>query len=122
MATNTLATSRKPRGRKAAQPPTGLAGRLKALRQHAGISQEAVGAQGFVSAPGWIKVENGQRSPSEKMIVALVGWLVKEKAVRAGVKIALVAELTALKFSESRSPFLAKLAKEHLASLAPATL
>ena len=38
--------------------------RLRELRKAAGVSQEAIGSQGFVSTPGWIKMENGQRSPS----------------------------------------------------------
>lgn len=96
--------------------------RLHALRKVAGVSQEAIGAQGFVSAPGWIKVENGQRLPSEKLLAAFVGWLVQEKFIRAGAKAALVEELTALKYSTHRSPFLAGLARQHLASLPPIAL
>jgi hypothetical protein len=32
------------------------------------ISQEAFGAQGFVSAPGWAKIENGTRQPSDELL------------------------------------------------------
>ena len=44
-----------------------LGDRLKKLRKELGLSQEALGAQGFVSTPGWIKIENGQRQASEKL-------------------------------------------------------
>ena len=93
-----------------------------AIRWHVGISQEAIGAQGFVSAPGWIKIENGQRRPSEELLAAFVGWLVAEKLVRAGARAALIEELTARKYAEHRAPFLAKLARNHLADLPPATV
>ena len=106
------------------KPSTGntLAARLKDLRHKAGLSQEAVGAQGFVSTPGWIKVENGQRNPSEKLIVAFVTWLAAEKIIRASVKAALIEELTTIKYAEHRSPFLREMARARLASLAPVTL
>ena len=108
---------KQPRKKSSVKEEGGLAARLKALRKEAGLSQETIGAQGFVSAPGWIKVENGQRSPSEKLLVAFVGFLAAEKHVRAGAKTALVEELTAIKYSESINPFLAQLARDFLAGL-----
>ena len=59
-----------------------LGNRLKTLRRELGLSQEAFGAQGFVSAPGWIKIENGQRHASEKLIERIAKWLVEEKYMR----------------------------------------
>ena len=122
MATITKPDTRKTRMRKPSMPSDGVAAKLKALRQHAGYSQEAVGTQGFVSTPGWIKVENGQRSPSEKLLAAFVGWLVTEKVLRTGQRTALVEELTALKYTGHRSAFLAGLARNHLATLTPVAI
>ena len=118
----TKAVTRKAPGRKATAPSTGVGARLKSIRQHAGFSQEAVGAQGFVSTPGWIKLENGQRSPSEKLLAALVNWLIQEKIIRAGQRAALIEELTALKYAGHRSAFLATMARDRLATLTPVAL
>lgn len=51
--------------------------RLRKLRLALGLSQEALGAQGFVSAPGWAKIENGQRQPGENLLQELVLWMEK---------------------------------------------
>jgi transcriptional regulator with XRE-family HTH domain len=99
-----------------------IALRLHELRKLAGVSQEAMGAQGFVSAPGWIKMENGQRSPSEKLLTAFVAWLVDEKVVRPNQKAALLDELCALKYYSSGNAFVREMAREHLATLSPARL
>ena len=90
-----------------------LGARLKTLRQEIGLSQEALGAQGFVSTPGWIKIENGQRQASEKLIVRLIGWLVREKYVRVGASEALKEELLVLKYLGSTSRFVREMAAEH---------
>lgn len=90
-----------------------LGERLKRLRNELGLSQEAFGAQGFVSAPGWIKIENGQRQASEKLIENLAGWLVQDKYMRAGVASTLKEELLTLKYLGNRSPFVRELAKAH---------
>ena len=77
---------RRVRERPATPPETTgptIGSRVRDLRRAAGLSQETVGAQGFVSAPGWIKVENGQRSPSEKLLKSFAGLLVSEKVIRA---------------------------------------
>lgn len=118
----TILPHHKQRGRKPSRPPVGLAERLQGIRRGAGLSQQAVGAQGFVSAPGWIKIENGQRSPSEKLLADFVAWLVREKLVRPNVQAGLLEELHALKYAGHRAPFLARLAKERLATLTPAAL
>ena len=90
-----------------------LAERLKSLRNELGLSQEALGAQGFVSTPGWIKIENGQRQASEKLIDKLSKWLVEDKYMRSGASSTLREELLTLKYLGSRSPFVRELAKSH---------
>ena len=94
-----------------------LGDRLKTLRREVGLSQEAFGAQGFVSAPGWIKIENGQRQASEKLIERLAKWLVDDKYMRAGAVSTLREELLTLKYLGSRSPFVRELAKSHAKKL-----
>ena len=91
--------------------------RVKTLRQELGLSQEALGAQGFVSAPGWIKIENGQRQASEKLIEALIQWMVAEKYVKANASKALHEELLTLKYMEKKSTFLRELVRKHAQSL-----
>ncbi len=90
-----------------------LGERLKTLRRDLGLSQEALGAQGFVSTPGWIKIENGQRQASEKLIDKLSKWLVEDKYMRPGASNTLKEELLTLKYLGSRSPFVRELAKSH---------
>ena len=90
--------------------------RVKKLRQELGLSQEALGAQGFVSTPGWIKIENGQRQASEKLINRLVTWLVGEKYMRTGAVGTLKEELLTLKYLGSTSAFVRDMAKAHAKS------
>ena len=90
-----------------------LAERLKQLRRDSGLSQEAVGAQGFVSTPGWIKMENGQRSVSETLIANFVSWLVRDRYIRATAAATLRDELLTLKYLGNRSPFVRQLATAH---------
>ena len=94
-----------------------LGEKLKAIRRDCGLSQEAIGAQGFVSTPGWIKLENSQRSPSEQLIESLVGWLAENKYIRASASKGLKEELLTLKYLGSRSPFVRELAKTHARGL-----
>ena len=98
-----------------------LGERLKTLRRELGLSQEALGAQGFVSAPGWIKIENGQRQASEKLIEKLAKWLVEDKYMRAGAASAMREELLTLKYLGSRSKFVQDMAKAHAKKLPAAT-
>lgn len=88
-----------------------LGDRLKKLRKEIGLSQEAFGAQGFVSTPGWIKIENGQRQASEKLIDKLTRWLVSDKYMRSGAANTLKEELLILKYLGNRSPFVREMAK-----------
>jgi transcriptional regulator with XRE-family HTH domain len=94
-----------------------LANRLKTLRQELGLSQHAFGSQGFVSAPGWIKIENGQRMPSEKLLEQLTKWLVEDKYLRAGAAAVLKEELVTLKYLGSPSSFVREMAKAHARTL-----
>ena len=94
-----------------------LGNRLKLLRREIGLSQEAFGAQGFISTPGWIKIENNQRQASEKLIVRVVSWLVENKYLRAGMASPLKEELFTLKYLGSRSPFVRAMATAHAGSL-----
>lgn len=95
-----------------------LGERFKSLRKELGLSQEAIGSQGFVSAPGWIKIENNQRQASEKLINKLTKWLVADKYVRAAAAETLKEELLTLKYLGSRSPFVRDMAKAHAKTLA----
>lgn len=87
--------------------------RIRNLRVDLGLSQEAVGSQGFVSAPGWIKLENGQRQASEKLIENLLKWLVGDKYMKAGAAGTLREELLTLKYLGSNSSFVREMAKAH---------
>jgi transcriptional regulator with XRE-family HTH domain len=115
-------TKRKKSGPSPASEERTIARRLHELRKLAGVSQEAMGAQGFVSAPGWIKMENSQRSPSEKVLTAFVTWLVEEKVIRASQKLALLDELYALKYASHGNAFLREMACEHLTTIRPVML
>ena len=94
-----------------------LGDRLQTLRRELDLSQEALGAQGFISTPGWIKIENGQRLPSEKLIDRLVKWLVGDKHIKANTSKALHEELLTLKYLGSNSAFVREMAKAHAQKL-----
>ncbi len=70
-----------------------------------------------MSAPGWIKIENGQRQASEKLIDNMLRWLVSQKYVKSNASAALREELLTLKYMGSSSPFVRSLAKAHAAKL-----
>ena len=95
---------------------------VKTLRQTLELSQEALGTQGFVSTPGWIKIENGQRQASEKLIERLTKWLVQSKHLRAGAAATLKEELLTLKYMGSRSRFVQEMARAHAARMPGGTL
>lgn len=82
-----------------------------------GLSQEAVGAQGFVSTPGWVKIERGARSPSDTLIEKLAEWLVKDGYVSKQEAKNLQEELLTLKYMADLSPFVRRLATEHYQKL-----
>lgn len=101
------------------QNAVNLGKRLKSMRSHLGLSQEAVGAQGFVSTPGWIKIENGQRLPSDPLISDLTRWLVSDGYLSSGLSERLREELLTLKYLSHSSEFVRALAKAHLGHLRP---
>lgn len=86
------------------------------LREEIGLSQATFGSLGFISAPGWIKLENGQRLASEKLVDNLIAWLVKEKHLRATAAKKFREELLTLKYLGSNSAFVRALAKNHAQS------
>ena len=94
-----------------------LGNRLKTLRQEVGLSQAVLGQLGFVSTPGWIKIENGQRFPSDPLIDKLIKWMVENKHLRTTASKELREELLTLKYMTSNKPFLRDLAKEYAATL-----
>ncbi len=91
--------------------------RVKTLRHELGLSQETFGTRGFVSTPGWIKIENGQRQASEKLIEQLSKWLVGDKLMRVGAVGTLKEELLTLKYLGSPSTFVREMAKSHATKL-----
>ena len=112
--------------RKAAVPdstdePT-ITARMKELRLAAKLTQEAIGAQGIISMPGWIKIENGQRNPSEKMLERFVALMVAEGVIHANQEAALLDELATLKFSHHRSDFLRRITRDRLKTIPPVAI
>ena len=91
--------------------------RLRDLRNALGLSQEAMGAQGFVSTPGWVKIENATRHPSDAMLNKMCDWLEKEGHVTPAQKQALMEELLSLKYMNHLSPFVSRLAADYYKTL-----
>jgi transcriptional regulator with XRE-family HTH domain len=86
--------------------------RLKEIRLSLRISQEAIGAQGFVSTSGWVKIESGTRAPSDALIGKLVKWLSRDGYVTAREGGHLEKELLALKYQKHQSAYIRDLALE----------
>jgi transcriptional regulator with XRE-family HTH domain len=93
--------------------------RLRELRIALGLSQEAIGAQGFVSTPGWVKIENGTRQPSDVLLEKLVAWLEKDGYLAGKEGEKMLEELLSLKYMNHLSPFIRKLARDYHEALAP---
>lgn len=87
--------------------------RLRELRLSLDLSQEAIGAQGFVSTPGWAKIENATRQPSDTLLEKLVAWLEKDRYVTKREGADLLEELLTLKYMGHLSPFVRRLARMH---------
>lgn len=85
--------------------------RLRELRLSLGLSQEAIGAQGFVSTPGWAKIENGTRQPSDNLLERLVSWLIHDNYLSPHEGDDLLEELLTLKYMGHLSSFVRKLAR-----------
>jgi transcriptional regulator with XRE-family HTH domain len=90
-----------------------LSKRLRDLRRSVGLSQEALGAQGFVSTPGWVKIENGTRQPSDTLLEKLVNWAQNDGYVTKDERDNLLQELLSLKYMTHLSPFVSRLAKNY---------
>ncbi len=91
--------------------------RLKSIRNELNLSQEALGAQGFVSTPGWIKFENGQRIPSDRMLHRFVSWLMRDNYYNSTAAASLLEELLTIKYLGDRSAFIRKLAYYYAKSI-----
>jgi transcriptional regulator with XRE-family HTH domain len=96
--------------------------RLRELRLSLELSQEAIGAQGFVSTPGWVKIENGTRQPSDALLEKLVVWLEKDRYLTKKEGSQMLDELLSLKYMNHLSPFVQRLAHDYHEALAPLAL
>jgi len=96
--------------------------RLRELRLSLELSQEAIGAQGFVSTPGWVKIENGTRQPSDALLEKLVAWLGKDGYLTKAEGDKMLEELLSLKYMNHLSPFIRRLAGSYHDALAPLAL
>ena len=96
--------------------------RLREVRLSLGLSQEALGAQGFVSTPGWAKIENGTRQPSESLLESFADWMVKDGYLNSRKKNDFLDELLSLKYMDHLSPFVRRLAREYHAACVPGFL
>lgn len=94
-----------------------LSSRLREIRQSLGLSQESFGSLGFVSTPGWVKIENGSRQPSDALIEKFVQWAVANNHLSQENSAPLQEELLALKYMNNLSPFVCRLAKEYYDTL-----
>ena len=79
--------------------------RLRDLRVALGLSQEAMGSHGFISTPGWVKIENATRHPSDALLYKLCDWLEKEGRVDATQKQSLFGRIAELEIHEPSLPF-----------------
>lgn len=85
-----------------------LSTRLKSLRQDLGLTQEGFGALKLASTPGWIKIENGQRAPSEKLLGKIAEHYADARKLSKPKAAAMLDDLLTLKYLNDPSPFLRK--------------
>ncbi len=105
---------KKPAGKKT----LGLGQKLAELRRDAGLTQEAAAALVPVSLPALIKIENGQRLPSDSALARIAAALTKAGGGKATERKSLELELLTRKYAEHRtSDFLRRLARERLETL-----
>ena len=91
--------------------------RLKQLRADTDWSQETFAAHIGISTPGYIKLENGQRLPSEKVITQIAGALFDKKTtLYAPLVASLIDELSTLKALGSKNPYIRKIAGVYVKS------
>jgi transcriptional regulator with XRE-family HTH domain len=106
------------RSKAPAAKPLGLGRKLAELRRSIGLTQEAAAALVPVSVPALIKIESGQRLPSDAALERLASALAKAGAVKASQRKALELELLTRKYAEHRtSEFLRQLARKRLKEL-----
>lgn len=91
--------------------------RLKLLRQEIGVSQKTIGSQGFVSISGWAKVENGQRFPSDDLILRAINWMHRAGHLDVRRVGRIVEELLTLKHLSNRSAFVRRIVRAHAEDL-----
>ncbi len=91
--------------------------RLRLLREEMGMSQKEIAAQGFVSASEWAKLEGGQRSPSDKTLMRLVSWLIREKHLSMNRAPRVLEELLTLKHLSNSSAFVRRLVRNYAEDL-----
>jgi transcriptional regulator with XRE-family HTH domain len=99
-------------------PPNRFGSKVAELRRSVGLTQAQMAALVPVSLPALIKIENGQRLPSDTALARLAGALAKAGTVKASQRKTLEAELLARKYAEHRtSAFLRELARRRLAEM-----
>ncbi len=99
-------------------PPTGVGQKVAELRRSLGLTQQQLATLVPVSLPALIKIENGQRLPSDIALSRLAAALGKAGAVKASQRKMLEVELLTRKYAEHRtSAFLRELARKRLAEL-----
>ncbi len=91
--------------------------RLRLLREEISITQKEIGAQGFVSASGWAKLERGQRSPSDELILRLIAWMRKEGHLSISRAGRVLEELLTLKHLSDSSAFVRRVVRNHAEEL-----
>jgi transcriptional regulator with XRE-family HTH domain len=110
-----------PKNRKAKNvkpEPIELGKKLAELRHQAGLTQEAAAALTPISVPALIKIENGQRLPSDPALVRIAAALSKAAGVKAGERKTIELDLMLRKYAGHRtSAFLRQLAIARLKEL-----
>lgn len=73
--------------------------------------------QGFISAPSWMEMENGECEPTEEIIDKLVTWLVRGNYLEVTDAFRLREELLTLKYMASPSRFIRGMAYDRASGL-----
>ncbi len=92
-----------------------LARALADIRHAAGLSRQRLTEEfALISCPTWVKLEGGDRSPSETLLAQFVDWLVERGRLKGCHRAELLDYLTALKHCAGPSPFLRRVMKDYL--------
>ena len=90
-----------------------LAQALAAIRQSTGFSQNRFAQElALISGPAWIKIEAGNRDPSDSLLDGLVKWLVNQRRLETKASGEVARYLKALKYLGNRVEFVRRLAAE----------